>query len=627
MKQISIILLAFFFAGIACKLEAQNITLEKLQEIAIIDQKVMMPMRDGIRLCTDIYRPKTTGPVPVIFERTPYNFNAFTDGKMNTGNFRKIYNAVQRGYAYVIQNERGRYFSEGDWDILGTPLTDGYDAFTWLTNQPWCNGKIGTLGCSSTAEWQMGVASLSHPSHAAMVPMGFGAGVGRIGKYYEQGNWYRGGALQLLFTNWLYSTQHDVFRPRPPQGMKQEDLLRLQRFYDLNPTMPEVDWSKAFWHLPLSDIFNYLGASQGIWSDLIKRKPNDERWYKGGLYNDSMPFGVPAFWFISWYDIASSPNIEMVNYIHKNNTNKKVANNQYMVIAPSSHCGFWGNTENTVVGERNVGNAYLDYDGVIYNWFDYWLKGDDKGFVKKLPYVQYYTMGMNKWQTAQEWPPANAKMTTFYLHSNGKANSLNGNGTLSVKSPAGKEKPDVYLYDPLNPVTSYGGNFCCYGNAIKVGALDQRAMEMRSDILVYSSDVLKDDVEVSGFIETTLYVSSDAKDTDFTIKLIDVYPDGRAYNLDETIQRARYREGYDREVFMEPGKVYQIKLTPMSTSNLFEKGHRIRIEISSSNFPRFDRNLNTGGNNYDESVGVTAKNTIYHSKEYPSSIGLPIVKN
>jgi putative CocE/NonD family hydrolase len=627
MKQISIILLAIFFAGIASKLEAQSITLEKLQEIAIIDQKVMMPMRDGIRLCTDIYRPKTTGPVPVIFERTPYNFNAFTDGKMNTGNFRKIYNAIQRGYAYVIQNERGRYFSEGDWDILGTPLTDGYDAFTWLTNQPWCNGKIGTLGCSSTAEWQMGVASLSHPSHAAMVPMGFGAGVGRIGKYYEQGNWYRGGALQLLFTNWLYSTQHDVFRPRPPQGMKQEDLLRLQRFYDLNPTMPEVDWSKAFWHLPVSDIFNYLGASQGIWSDLIKRKPNDERWYKGGLYNDNMPFGVPAFWFISWYDIASSPNIELVNYIHKNNTNKQVANNQYMVIAPSSHCGFWGNTENTVVGERNVGNAYLDYDGVIYNWFDYWLKGDDKGFVKKLPYVQYYTMGMNKWQTAQEWPPANAKMTTFYLHSNGNANSLNGNGTLSVKSPAGKEKPDVYLYDPLNPVTSYGGNFCCYGNAIKVGALDQKAMEMRSDILVYSSDVLKDDVEASGFIETTLYVSSDAKDTDFTIKLIDVYPDGRAYNLDETIQRARYREGYDKEVFMESGKVYQIKLTPMSTSNLFEKGHRIRIEISSSNFPRFDRNLNTGGNNYDESVGVTAKNTIYHSKEYPSAIGLPIVKN
>jgi hypothetical protein len=315
-----------------------------------------------------------------------------------------------------------------------------------------------------------------------------------------------------------------------------------------------------------------------------------------------------------------------VNHIHKNIKDKEVAGNQFMVIAPSSHCGFWGNTENTVIGERNIGNAYLPYDSLIYNWFDYWLKGDDKGFVKKLPYVQYYTMGMNKWQSAGEWPPANSKMTTFYLHSTGNANSLYGDGTLSLKSPGKTEKPDNYLYDPLNPVTSYGGNFCCYGNAIEVGSLDQRAMELRDDILVYSSDVLKEPVEVSGFIETTLFVSSDAKDTDFTIKLIDVYPDGRAYNLDETIQRARYREGYDREVFMEPGKVYQIRLTPMSTSNLFEKGHRIRIEVSSSNFPRFDRNLNTGGNNYDESVGVTAKNTIYHSKEYPSAISLPVVK-
>ena len=625
MKRISITLLAFLFACIACRLGAQNITLEELQEIAIIDQKVMMPMRDGVRLCTDIYRPKTGGQVPVIFERTPYNFNAYRDGKMNTGSFRKIYNAILRGYAYVIQNERGRYFSEGEWDILGTPLTDGYDAFTWMADQQWCNGKIGTLGCSSTAEWQMAVAALDHPSHAAMVPMGFGSGVGRVGQYYEQGNSFRGGALDLSYINWLYGTQHDTFRPRPPQGMNQADLLRIQRFYDLEPEMAEVDWSKAFWHLPVSDIFNYLGGSKGIWDEMLTRKPNDPKWYTGGLYHDDMPFGVPAFWFISWYDVASSPNIELVNHIHKNIADKEISENQYMVIAPSGHCGFWRDSENTVIGERNVGNAYLDYDGMIYNWFDYWLKGDDNGFVKKLPYVQYYTMGMNKWQTAEEWPPANTRMTTFYMHSAGNANSLNGDGTLSLKSPGKAEKPDIYIYDPFNPVTSYGGNLCCYGNAIKAGSMDQKAMELRNDILVYSSDVLKEGVEVSGFIETTLYVSSDAKDTDFTIKLIDVYPDGRAYNLDETILRARYREGYDREVFMEPGKVYKVSMTPMSTSNFFEKGHRIRIEVSSSNFPRYDRNLNTGGSNYDESVGVTAINMIHHSNDYPSAIRLPIV--
>lgn len=626
MKQIAYPILALLFTGFMCQLEAQTITLEDLEEIAIIDQKVMMPMRDGIRLCTDIYRPKTDKPVPVIFERTPYNFNAYRDGKMNTGKFKKIYEAISRGYAYVFQNERGRYFSEGEWDILGTPLTDGYDAFSWMSDQEWCNGRIGTLGCSSTAEWQMAVAALDHPSHAAVVPMGYGAGVGRIGEYYEQGNWYKGGALQLLFTNWLYSTQHDTFRPRPPEGMEQKDLLRIQRFYDLNPTMPKVDWSEAFWHLPVNDMFNYLGASEGIWDEMISRKPNDPKWYEGGLINDDMSFGTPGFWFISWYDIASSPNIELVNHIRKNIQDKEVAENQYMVISPSRHCGFWGDSENTMIGDRDVGNAYLPYNDMIYSWFDRWLKEDENGFVEDLPYVQYYTMGMNKWQSADNWPPENTIMIPYYLNSDGSANSLDGNGTLSLKSAGRKDKSDTFIYDPFNPVMSYGGNFCCYGNAIKVGSFDQNENEMRTDVLVYTTDVLEEGVEVSGFIESVLYVSSDAKDTDFTIKLIDVYPDGQAFNLDETIQRVRYREGYDKEVFMEPGNIYKVKLTPMATSNYFDKGHRIRIEVSSSNFPRFDRNLNTGGNNFDESEGVKATNTIHHSKAYQSAIYLPIVK-
>src|SRR5210317_810496 len=201
MKRLQLILSALVFLG-ANPILAQNYR-EQLEEIAIIDQKVMMPMRDGIRLSTDIYRPKTSEPVPVIFERTPYNFNAYRNGEMSTGKFRKIYDIISRGYAFVVQNERGRYYSEGEYDILGTPLTDGYDAFSWMADQEWCNGKIGTLGCSSTAEWQMGVASLDHPAHGAVVPMGYGAGVGRIGEYFEQGNWFRGGAHQLLFTSWL----------------------------------------------------------------------------------------------------------------------------------------------------------------------------------------------------------------------------------------------------------------------------------------------------------------------------------------------------------------------------------------------------------------------------------------
>jgi hypothetical protein len=273
-----------------------------------------------------------------------------------------------------------------------------------------------------------------------------------------------------------------------------------------------------------------------------------------------------------------------------------------------------------------VGDARLDYEEQIYGWFDLWLKGEKNDFKTKTPRVQYYTMGSNTWQSSNEWPPENTKMVTYYLNSKGKANTSAGDGTLSTKR-ASKDNPDSFTYDPMKPVPSYGGNVCCTGNAIKGGAYDQQIMEKREDILVYSSEVLKEGVEVSGFIESTLFVSSDVKDTDFTIKLIDVYPDGSAYNLDETIQRVRYREGYETEVFMDKGKVYKVDLTPMSTSNYFNKGHRIRIEISSSNFPRFARNLNTGGTNYDEVEGVIAHNKVHHSKKYSSLIRLPIKSN
>ena len=619
-------ILATALLSVYSSLMAQTNILNKLEEIAVIEQKVMVPMRDGIRLATDIYRPKTDKPVPVIFSRTPYNFNSWGDGEPKTRTMQRAYEAVKRGYAYVVQNERGRYFSEGKWDILGTPTTDGYDMFTWLKDRPWSNGKIGTYGCSSTAEWQMAVAALDHPSHAAMVPQGFGAGVGRVGQYYEQGNWFRGGAQQMLFTSWLYSVQNDAFRPRIPEGATQEDLIRISRFYDLASEAPRVDWKTALYHLPVQDIIKNVNGTKGVYEKMIRRKPNDPAWYEGGLYHDDMPFGVPSYWFVSWYDVSTSPNLALFNHIRKNAEDLEVANNQYLVIAPTLHCAYTRATSQTIVGERNVGDARLDYDGLVYGWFDYWLKGEANDFQEKTPRVQYYTMGINKWQTSEVWPPKESKMTTWYLSSEGHANSLNGDGKLRTKKPGKNKTPDSFTYDPMNPVPSHGGNVCCTGGAVDGGAFDQQEMETRHDILVYSSEPLKTGVEVSGFIETTLYVGSDAKDTDFTIKLIDVYPDGRAYNLDETILRARYREGYDKEVFMEEGKVYKLELSPMSTSNYFEKGHRIRLEISSSNFPRFERNLNTGGNNYDEKESVIAHNKVYHSASYPSQIRLPVVQ-
>ncbi|MEM6335037.1 MAG: CocE/NonD family hydrolase [Bacteroidota bacterium] len=604
---------------------AQESPREELERIAIIDQKLMVSMRDGVRLATDVYRPNTTEPVPVIFSRTPYNFNAWRDGEESMRTYQRALEAVKRGYAYVVQNERGRFFSEGEWDILGTPLTDSEDAFSWMAEQDWSNGNVGTLGCSSTAEWQMAAASLDHPAHAALVAQGFGAGVGRIGDWYEQGNWFRGGAEQMLFFSWLYGVQNDVARPTFGPDVSQEDLIRISRSFDLAPERPSVDWPKAFHHLPVADIMKNVDGPDGIYEPMIRRTPNDPAWYEGGLYHDDMPFDKPAMWFISWYDVSAGPNLAMFNYLRENASTQEARDNQYAVIAPTLHCGFKRATENTVVGQRSVGDATLNYDEMVYGWFDKWLKDEDSEVINTLPRVQYYTMGENAWKSSDTWPPAGVELVTYYLDSDGNANSLYGDGRLTRDVPASDTPSDAFTYDPMNPVPSLGGNVCCTGGAVDGGAFDQRPVEARNDVLVYTTEPFMEGVEVTGTIDITLFVSSDAKDTDFTVKLIDVYPDGRAFNLDETIQRARYREGYDRSVMMEDGEVYELTLSPLSTSNYFAPGHSIRIEVSSSNFPRFVRNLNTGGDNVTETEAVVARNQVHHSEAHPSRIVLPIM--
>jgi uncharacterized protein len=616
------------------QLVERRTTIEKeLSSVAIVERKVMVPMSDGKRMAADIYRPKDTSKkYPIIFVRTPYNFNYWDVKNGAPADMTAPLDAVKRGYAYVEMNERGHFFSEGTYDILGPPLSDGNEEITWMSSQPWSNGKVGTIGCSSTAEWQMGVAALGNPALGAIIPQGFGAGVGRVGPYMEQGNWYRGGAVQMLFIAWLYGEQNQA-RPMFPANTSQEDLIRASKSFDLAQQLPPVDWSKALQHLPEMDIIKAVDGPHGIFADrvevatggaMIKRTPNDPAWYRGGLWHDDKPINVPGFWFMSWYDVSIGPNLAAYNFVRKS-ARPEIGREQYAVIAPTLHCQYKRATEHTVVGERDMGDARLDYDALTYGWFDHFLKGDDNHVLEKMPRVQYFTMGLNKWQSSDTWPPAGAQPMTLYLGSGGKANSLNGDGALANAAP-GSDAADSFVYDPMNPVPSYGGNVCCTGNAVTGGALDQRKMEARSDILVYSSEPLKEGIEVSGPIEATLYVSSDAKDTDFTVKVIDVYPDGTAYNLDETIQRARYRDGYEKPpVWMEGGKVYKLALSPMNTSNYFAAGHRIRIEVSSSNFPRFDRNLNTGGNNYDETTGVVAHNAVHHSTEYPSQVTLTVV--
>jgi uncharacterized protein len=614
--------------------ESRNAIEDELRSLAVVERKVMVPMRDGMRMQADIYRPKGDGPFPIIFSRTPYNFNWWDVRLGAPRDMTTVLDAIKRGYAYVIMNERGHFFSEGNYDILDPPITDGEDAIKYLTTQKWSNGKLGTIGCSSTAEWQMAVAARGVPGYTAMIAQGFGAGVGRVGPYYEQGNWYRGGAVQMLFIAWLSSQQNQV-RPMPPPNTSQEDLIRFSKSFDLAQQPPPVDWSKALRHLPEMDIIKAVDGPRGIFADempvatggaMIKRTPNDPAWYKGGLFHDNMRINIPGFWFMSWYDVSTGPNLALYNHVRKT-ASPDIADKQYAVIAPTLHCSYTRATEDTVVGERHMGDARLNYSELTYGWFDYFLKGHTEGNdIRRWPKVRYYTMGLNKWQSSDQWPPKGSETVKFYLSSGGKANTLNGDGRL-VAAPPASDAPDGFTYDPMDPVPSYGGNVCCTGNAVQSGSFDQTKMEQREDILVYTSEPFKEGTELSGPIDVTLYASSDAKDTDFTVKLIVVDDNGRAWNLDETIQRMRYREGYDKPLaWMEKDKIYKVTFQPMNTSNYFAPGQRLRIEVSSSNFPRFDRNMNTGGRNYDETKGVIAHNSVHHSKQYPAEVTISVVR-
>jgi len=615
---------------------SRNATEQELEAIAIIERKVMVPMRDGKRMQADIYRPKDgTKKYPIIFARTPYNFNYWDIDLGAPRDMANVLNAVKRGYVFIVMNERGRYFSEGDYDILGVPLTDSDDALDWMSSQPWSSGKVGLIGCSSSAEWQLAVAARGNKALATFIPESFGAGVGRVGPFYEQGNWFRGGAVQMLFGTWLYDYGLLVKDGRPtfPASMSQQALVTAAKSYDLDAHPPAQDWSKALWHLPESEIYSAVGAPRGIFADptpsgapgMIARTPNDPSWYKGGLWNDGERINIPGAWLMTWYDVSVAPNLAAYNYVRKT-ASPEIADQQYAIIAPVAHCAYKRASEHTVVGERDMGDARFDYDAFTFGWFDHFLKGEDNGLLAKTPKVRYYTMGSNKWRSSDTWPPEGVKPVTYYLASGGHANSLNGDGALLPAADA-KDNPDKFTYDPMNPVPTHGGGFCCMGSEYKSGALDQRAEESRDDVLVYSTGPLKEGVEVTGPIDVTLYVASDAKDTDFTLKLIDVLPDGTAYNIEENIQRLRYREGYNKPpVWMEKGKIYKVRFQPMQTSNFFDAGHQLRIEVSSSNFPRFDRNLNTGGSNYNESKPIIAHNEVHHSSQYPSSVTLSVMK-
>lgn len=579
----------------------------------------MVPMRDGVRLATDLYWPVGgPEPLPAILVRTPYDRRTWRRESSAASFF------AGQGYTVAVQDKRGKFESEGEYVVSGGDAEDGYDTVDWLARQPWSNGKVGTYGCSYLGDVQIFQARLRNPHLAAMIPQASGSSMGKAGGRYRYFGGWNGGALELAAgVGWFYKNGGKLYY-RPPPGTPDSLLRQLADYFEPAPRLPDVRFSELWWILPVAKIMERAGAPPTDWERFVSSALTDPWWDRFGYLSDADSIDVPALFVNSWYDFGIAETLYQFNLFQRNAKRARARESQFLIVSPTTHCASERATERTVVGEREVGDARFPYWRTYLDWFDHWLKGEGKG-VERWPKVRYFVMGTNEWRSADAWPVPGTRFTRFYLHSDGRANSRLGHGTLSTSTPA-NEPPDVYVYDPASPVPTTGGPLCCTGTPdAPAGAFDQRQVEMRQDVLVYTSEPLREGMEVTGPIEVLLYVSSSARDTDFTAKLVDVYPDGRAFNVQEGILRARYREGFDRTVWMEPGQVYEVRIDLQATANWFGIGHRVRLEVSSSNFPRFDRNLNTGGNNYGETEWVVARNTVYHSRRYPSHVILPIV--
>ncbi len=568
-----------------------------------VQKSVRVSMRDMVLLSADIYFPVGTRErqrLPAILIRTPYN-------KSSEGVAADARRFASHGYVVVVQDVRGKFESGGSFTVSSDDTEDGSDTVDWILSQSWSNGKIGTTGCSYSGENQVELARNRKPHHMAMIPQ---AASGSL-QYF--GSW-RGGAFELAADAGWFLSHGAKERPLAAPGAPRPP--------DFVP--PKVDWPSLWRSLPLKGMMDRAGMPATDWDEFVSHPEGDPWWRARGYITDRDRFSIPSLFVDSWYDYGPADTLRLADLIRKNSDSDIGRNNQFVIIAPTTHCAYEQSSEHTIVGARDLGDARYDYFGLYLAWFDHWLRDVDNG-VEKMPKFQYYVMGRNQWRGENEWPPARVLPTQVYLRSSGHANSRFGDGILSTDRPS-EEPPDHFVYDPKTPVPSVGGpdGGAALGD-FKSGTQDQSDVEMRSDVLVYTSPPLDKGAEVTGPVEVVLFVSSDAPDTDFTAKLVDVAPEGTAFNVQEGIQRMRYREGLDKQVAMKPGETYEVHISLNATSNFFAPVHRIRLEISSSNFPRFDRNLNTGGNNYDESSWRIARQTVHHSGAQVSYILLPVI--
>ena len=571
------------------------------------DYNVPVLMRDGTTTYADIFRPQVEGSVPALLQRTPYDKSSPAS---RTG-FLDAIRAASHGYAVVIQDVRGRYTSEGDFYTFFNEMNDGYDSVEWVASQPWCDGKVGMYGASYVGATQWLAAKSGAPSLAGIAP-------GVTASNYQEGWAWQGGAFELGFNlSWAVGslTAANWGALSRKHGFGDDDFDRLLAAKD-----GLTEW---FQYLPMSEMPQLKGELAPYYYDWLAHPEYDDYWKQVSIEESHADIAIPAYNFGGWYDIFMGGTIRNYQRMREMGASDLARSGQRLTIGPWIH----GGSPPSVSGEYNFGTrsagAAIDLMGDILRFYDHVLLGEDNGFSDDRP-VRLFVMGENAWRREDEWPLSRATETAFYLHSDGRANSLNGDGSLSMETP-GDQPSDSYVYNPVNPVPTVGGGLCCDPAFMANGVYDQRWVEGRDDVLVYSTPPLSEDVEVTGPVSVTLFASSSAVDTDFTAKLVDVEPSGYARNLTDGIIRARYRKPRQPAELIAPGDIIEYTIDLWATSNLFKSGHRIRLEISSSNFPRFDRNMNTGAPiGYDVEF-KPALQTIYHTSEYPSRMTLPVV--
>jgi putative CocE/NonD family hydrolase len=564
------------FAGAVVLVSLATCSLAQEAQLPFVfERSVRIPMRDGVKLAANIYRPKGEGRFPVILMRTPY-------GKPNEKSG-EAQHSTASGYAVVVQDCRGRGESEGAWDPFRYDAEDGYDTQEWVGQQPWCNGSIGTAGGSYVGWTQWASAPKASRYLKVMAP------VVPFGNAFDLA--YEGGAFQLALLMGWGATVGGV---------------------SLSPDKLQA----AFRHLPLGTYGDQFEKKVPYLDAWVEHHAYDDYWKQRGMDYRYAEVTVPTLNVGGWYDIFSKVTLDLITQVHAASRDRSVRRDQFVIMGPWTH-----NVGPSKVGELDFGaDAVLKLVERQSQWFDYWLKGRETG-VQDWPACYLFVMGENRWRGENEWPLKRTRFISYFLHSGGHAASLKGDGSMSTTQP-GEETSDQFTYDGNNPVPSVGGN-TLFGTS--AGPFDQTKVEGREDVLVYSTPPLEQDVEITGPVKLVLWAASSARDTDFTGKLVDLYPDGKAYNLCDGIRRAQFRNGMDKPALLEPDQATRFDIDLWVTSNLFRRGHCIRLEVSSSNFPRFDRNPNSGKPFGTDTELLSGRQTVFHDRQHASYLVLPVI--